>query len=144
MSSTKSEMISTRDKYIEMVKKELLGPGSEISIPDEEHELITNSPEKNYSIGILFPRDNKINADSDDPDRVEESDPDNDDSFDESEKGDIIEDEQIATNNVSGNITAGEEDNLDEHYKSQLEIYRKALKDLENIDAEIYIYHIEV
>ena len=37
-----------------------------------------------------------------------------------------------------------EEDNLDEHYKSQLEIYRKALKDLENIDAEIYIYHIEV
>lgn len=114
MSSTKSEMISTRDKYIEMVKKELLGPGSEISIPDEEHELITNSPEKNYSIGILFPRDNKINADSDDPDRVEESDPDNDDSFDESEKGDIIEDEQIATNNVSGNITAGEEDNLDE------------------------------
>ena len=37
-----------------------------------------------------------------------------------------------------------EEDNLAEHYKSQLEIYRKALKDLENIDAEIYIYHIEV
>ncbi|MGN1406579.1 MAG: UvrD-helicase domain-containing protein [Erysipelotrichaceae bacterium] len=37
-----------------------------------------------------------------------------------------------------------EEDGLDEHYRSQLEVYKKALKDLKNIDAEIYIYHIEV
>lgn len=30
----KQEMIRARDKYIDLVKKELMGPGSEISIPD--------------------------------------------------------------------------------------------------------------
>ena len=36
----KQEMIRVRDEYIGLVKKELMGPGSEISIPDIEHELI--------------------------------------------------------------------------------------------------------
>ena len=53
MDTKLEEMLKARSTYIELAKKELLGPGSEISIPDEEHELITNSPEKNYSIGIL-------------------------------------------------------------------------------------------
>ena len=60
MGGKHQEMIEARKQYIGLVRKELLGPGSEISIPDEEHELITNSPEKNYSVGILFPRDNKF------------------------------------------------------------------------------------
>ena len=67
------EYIETRRQYIALIKDELLGPGSEISIPDEQHELITNSPDVRYSIGILFPRNNKINADNDDSARVEES-----------------------------------------------------------------------
>lgn len=71
MAHKNSNLIQARDKYIELTKKELLGPGAEICIPDEEHELITNSPEKNYSIGILFPRDNKMNADNDDTERSE-------------------------------------------------------------------------
>lgn len=62
----KQQMIEARKEYIELAKKELLGPGSEISIPDEEHEIISNSPELHYSIGILFPRDNKMDADNDD------------------------------------------------------------------------------
>lgn len=70
MGGKHQEMIEARKQYIGLVRKELLGPGSEISIPDEEHELITNSPEKNYSVGILFPRDNKMNADSNDTDRA--------------------------------------------------------------------------
>ena len=37
--SDKQEMIKVRDEYIELVKKELMGPGSEISIPDVDHEL---------------------------------------------------------------------------------------------------------
>ena len=53
------EFLSARDEYITRVKEELLGPGSEISIPDSEHELITNSPDVRYSIGILFPKNNK-------------------------------------------------------------------------------------
>lgn len=66
------EFLSARDEYITRVKEELLGPGSEISIPDSEHELITNSPDVRYSIGILFPKNNKLNADSNDSSRVEE------------------------------------------------------------------------
>ena len=65
--------IKTRHQYVELIKKELLGPGSEISIPDEQHELITNSPDVRYSIGMLFPKNNVINADNDDSARVEES-----------------------------------------------------------------------
>lgn len=62
----KQQMIQARKEYIELVKKELLGPGSEISIPDEEHEIISNSPEIHYSIGILFPRNSKMDVDNDD------------------------------------------------------------------------------
>ena len=72
MEDTKS-YIEARDKYIEQIKMELLGPGSEITIHDIEHELITTSPEKRYSIGILFPQKNIINADNDDAARIEES-----------------------------------------------------------------------
>ena len=51
-----NEYIEARKEYVERVKKELLGPGSEVSIPDEEHELISSSPSVRYSIGILFPQ----------------------------------------------------------------------------------------
>ena len=62
----KSEMIKARDEFIALVKAELLGPGSEVSVPDAEHELITTVPEKRYSIGILFPKENKMQADGND------------------------------------------------------------------------------
>ena len=35
-----------------------------------EHELITTVPEKRYSIGILFPKENKMQADGNDVDRA--------------------------------------------------------------------------
>ena len=65
-------MLNARDTYIDLIKKELLGPGSEISIPDAEHELISISPHTRYSIGILFPRNNKLNADNNESVRNEE------------------------------------------------------------------------
>lgn len=64
-------MLKTRGDYIEQIKKELLGPGSEISCPDEAHELISNAPHTRYSIGILFPRNSKMNAENDDTNRAE-------------------------------------------------------------------------
>lgn len=70
----KSEMITARDEFIDLVKAELFGPGSEVSIPDAEHELITTVPEKRYSIGILFPRENKMQADGNDVDRAVQED----------------------------------------------------------------------
>lgn len=68
----KENYLAARDEYINLIKQELLGPGSEVSIPDKEHELITNAPDVRYSIGILFPKNNKLNADNDDSARIEE------------------------------------------------------------------------
>ena len=85
----KSEMIKARDEFIALVKAELLGPGSEVSIPDAEHELITTVPEKRYSIGILFPKENKMQADGNDVDRAVPGD----------EKKDAEEAEMIAFDN---------------------------------------------
>ena len=68
------EFIQAREDYIELIKKELLGPGSEISLPDEEHELISDSPNTRYSMGILYPQGNKLNADNNDMSRVEPQD----------------------------------------------------------------------
>ena len=72
----KQKMIKTRDEYIDLVKKELMGPGSEISIPDEEHELISDAPNTRYSVGVLFTQNTKMNADNNDASRVEELDSD--------------------------------------------------------------------
>jgi hypothetical protein len=70
---TTIEMINAREEYIGLIRSELLGPGSEISIPDAEHELITNAPQVRYSMGILYPQENKINSENDDSMRIEES-----------------------------------------------------------------------
>ena len=61
----KKQMIVARDEYIDLVKSELLGPGSEFSTPDAEHELISSDPTSRYSIGILYPQGNQVNQDSD-------------------------------------------------------------------------------
>ena len=53
-------------EYVERVKRELLGPGSEVCIPDAEHELISSSPSVRYSIGILFPQKQRFTKDNDD------------------------------------------------------------------------------
>ena len=62
----KEDLLKVRDTYTELIKKELLGPGSEISIPDEEHELISTRPEGRYSIGILYPHGEKLSVDNED------------------------------------------------------------------------------
>ena len=59
-------MIRVREEYIARIKRELMGPGSEISIPDENHEHISASPTDRYSIGILYPKNEKIGLDTDD------------------------------------------------------------------------------
>ena len=71
-----NEYITARKEYVERVKKELLGPGSEVSIPDEEHELISSSPSVRYSIGILFPQKQcmvRENEDTTDDEKITEN-----------------------------------------------------------------------
>ncbi len=105
---SKQEYLKARDEYISLIKAELLGPGSEVSIPDAEHELITNSPDIRYSIGILFPRNNKLNADNNDTARLEES------VFDhEEESSDGTEASALRNESPETSIPADEE-NLDE------------------------------
>jgi len=58
-------LISAREEYINLIKFELLGPGSEFSVPDAKHELISSSPISRYSLGILYPQGNQLNQDSD-------------------------------------------------------------------------------
>lgn len=116
----KSEMIEARDEFIDLVKAELLGPGSEVSIPDAEHELITTIPEKRYSIGILFPKDNKMKADGNDVDRaVQEEDAKNEEPAEDiaSDNSDYIEvtmPEKEEKKNDDGDDEPDPENNLDE------------------------------
>lgn len=59
------QLIDAREEYIKIIKSELLGPGSEFSLPDIEHELISSTPTSRYSVGILFPQGNQMNQDND-------------------------------------------------------------------------------
>ncbi len=106
----KQEMIRVRDEYIKLIKRELMGPGSEISIPDIEHELISDAPNTRYSVGVLFTKNNKMNADNNDSSRVEERDA----------EVQIDEAEDVSANNEEGFVkhhhseADADEDNLDE------------------------------
>ena len=61
----RQQLIYARDEYIDLIKSELMGPKSEFSVPDAEHELISSSPLSRYSVGILFPQGDKIEQDND-------------------------------------------------------------------------------
>ena len=100
------EYINARSEYVNLIKKELLGPGSEIEIPDAEHELISTAPEKRYSMGILFPKNKKMEADNDDNFKVEE-----DTSVDAEDES---ENDSGTTIEKNADVNPSEEDNLDE------------------------------
>ena len=69
-SEIREQLITARDEYIDLIKKELMGPGSEFSVPDPEHELISSSPLSRYSVGILFPQGDKVDQDNDESSRA--------------------------------------------------------------------------
>ena len=68
----RERLIEARDEYIGIIKSELMGPGSEFSVPDAEHELISSSPLSRYSVGILFPQGNLVEQDNDETVVVDE------------------------------------------------------------------------
>lgn len=81
-SEIREQLIMARDEYIELIKKELMGPGSEFPFPDAEHELISSSPLSRYSVGILFPQGEKTEQDNDETVIINE---DTDDNHSETE-----------------------------------------------------------
>lgn len=106
------DFYEVRNDYIDLIKKELLGPGSEISLPDEEHELISTRPDGRYSIGILYPQEQKNNVDNDcTKDQTLQSD-EEEDTDNEIENSD--EPPETFEESTSKYDNPGEEDNLDD------------------------------
>lgn len=56
MDSFQKDLIELRKKIANALRAELMGPGSEVSYPDAEHELISEHPIDRYSVGILYPQ----------------------------------------------------------------------------------------
>ena len=100
--------LDARKEYVERIKKELLGPGSEVCIPDEEHELISSSPSVRYSIGILFPQNQcmiRENDDSTDDEKITEN---------EDAVATNVDDTKIKIPRTIDSAIDPEEDSLDE------------------------------
>lgn len=108
--ANKQELIKVRDEYIGLIKTELLGPGSEISIPDAEHELISDTPNTRYSIGVLYAQKKKMNADNNDTSMVEEVEADVE--IDDDDRIERNKEEAFVKHNYS--VSPSDEDNLDE------------------------------
>ncbi|HMM22394.1 MAG TPA: helicase-related protein [Selenomonadales bacterium] len=72
-SDLRRQAYEARKALISEIKKELLGPGSEYSIPDAAHEIITDLPEVRYSVGILFPQKERYGIDNNDSIRPSEN-----------------------------------------------------------------------
>lgn len=110
--------LETRTEYIERIKRELLGPGSEINVPDREHELISVSPEVRYSVGVLYTKENKMNADNNDTERAAESSDDEDRTEEDedlvNEGAPVDRDRLPEDDKPSREDRMTEEDNLDE------------------------------
>lgn len=91
-SEIRASMLTAREEYIAAIRAEMLGPGSEFSLPDAEHELISSPPTTRYSLGILFPQDNLMCQD--DSETIAEDDAPNESETLEPEEDDISADEQ--------------------------------------------------
>jgi len=82
-----NEYEKTRKEYVEDIKKNLLGPGVEMSVPDAEHEILSDMPSGVYQMGMLYPQqitnnDNE-DVDYDDEYEVESEESENDDVLEE-------------------------------------------------------------
>jgi len=114
----REQTVTAREEYLKLVKCELFGPGSEFSVPDAEHELISSSPTSRYSVGILYPQGNQVNQDNDETVAVTV-----DDSEDEEE---IIEeaspDVQDGPNNEKLERIAEKDETADENLDEEVSL----------------------
>lgn len=111
----RKQLIDARDEYINLIKSELLGPGSEFSVPDIERELISSSPMSRYSVGILYPQENQLNQDNDETVPIieaEENIPEDEVAVEETESSEPVLTESKGNRSYEFDETADE--NLDE------------------------------
>lgn len=111
----KEQMIAARGEYINLIKSELLGPGSEFAVPDAAHELISSSPISRYSVGILYPQGNKVEQDSDEAMPISDDEQVSDGESTEETRNEEV-DERPCTENSIKNFEFDEtaDENLDE------------------------------
>ncbi|MBJ6360360.1 helicase [Paenibacillus sp. MAHUQ-46] len=107
-------MTAARDEYINLIKSELLGPGSEFTVPDAEHELISSSPVSRYSVGILYPQGNRVNQDNDETVPMNESEEEVDDDNIESESLEEAKTEKRSMSSRHFEFDETADENLDE------------------------------
>lgn len=112
-SEIRKQLIDAREEYIKIIKSELFGPGSEFSLPDIEHELISSTPTSRYSVGILFPQGNQMNQDNDETVPLPEADGSTDKEESDAEAGIQTEPVQESRKHVSEFDETADE-NLDE------------------------------
>lgn len=91
------ECLKARETIISELKVQLEGPGADGSIPDAEHEIITDIPSKRYSCGILYPQ--QVTLETEDTD-------------DTGEINDTVISEANTTI-IDGNETSEEKDKID-------------------------------
>lgn len=60
MNDFQKDLLKLRKDIMDNMRAQLMGPGSEVSYPDAEHELISESPAKRYSVGVLYPQNQKF------------------------------------------------------------------------------------
>ena len=97
----KSKFIKTRDEYVEYVKQQLLGPGSEGECPDFEHEILSTGAAGKYCLGIIYPQDDNYGGNDTDVDNS---------SFETEQEGTVFfeDDTEINSSKNSKNDTLTE------------------------------------
>lgn len=121
MNDENKEMIKIREQYVQIMREELLGPGSEISVPNAEHEIITENPEERYTLGVLYPAGKRMNADN--ADRFYEDSEENPEEETDIEETDYMSGQRSSVDRQDG--TAGKESD------------REAYVEGSNLDEEI-------
>ncbi len=103
MNDLQKELLELRQRITEALRAELMGPGSEISYPDAAHELISEYPSERYSVGILYPQQERFG----DNDALSEN--------SETENEEKVEDnEEKETEKAEGRYTMYKDDSFDE------------------------------
>jgi hypothetical protein len=91
----RKELLNARDEYIDLLRAQLLGPGSEFALPDAEHELISASPLSRYTMGILYPKEQISAEDTEEFQEIENGE--DDDTEDLGENNKPIHDESAGS-----------------------------------------------
>ena len=140
------QLLEARKEYLDLLRADVLGPGSECSLPDAEHEVISGNPVDRYSTGILFPQGNRIDLENDeaiikrdDSDSEVRDDEDDDEADDESDDGTKSQKEQEEVITDLNSIKKGEDfnDAIDEDINMSAQYMPSSMGMMFLIDTDV-------